>query len=133
MNAKSKKQISVDRKMLFAYYNLRKQRGYMKKEDVLIEVENIKNQLIKKYRPEKIILFGSAIWGNEEINDIDLFIVKKDVPYYGDDRIIELYHLMETDLPVDYIVYKPEEVNERISLEDPFINKILKNGKVLYG
>lgn len=105
----------------------------MKKEDILIEIENIKNQLITKYGPEKIILFGSAVWGDEEINDIDLFIVKKDVPYFGDDRIIELYHLMKTDLPVDYIVYKPEEVDERITLEDPFIKKILKKGKVLYG
>lgn len=105
----------------------------MRKENILKEIENIKDQIIKKYKPEKIILFGSAVWGNKEVNDIDLFIIKQDIPYYGADRMNELYHLMDTDLAVDYIVYKPEEVEERLSLGDPFIKKIIREGKVLYG
>jgi len=48
-----------------------------------------------------------------------MLIVKKDVPYFGSDRIIELYHLIKTDAPVDYLVYKPDEVEERLSLGDP--------------
>ena len=39
--------------------------------DVLKEIESIKNQLIEKYRPEKIILFGSAVSDTGEINDRD--------------------------------------------------------------
>ncbi|MBM4066132.1 MAG: nucleotidyltransferase domain-containing protein [Planctomycetes bacterium] len=105
----------------------------MEKDAILMEIDNIKNQLIEKYKPEKIILFGSAAWGEDEVHDIDLFIIKRDVPYYGDDRIRELYRLMDTDLPVDYIVYKPEEVAERIALGDPFVKKIFKQGKILYG
>ena len=105
----------------------------MKIMDALKAIENIKNQLIEKYKPEKIVLFGSAVWGEGEINDIDLFIIKKDVPYYGADRILELYHLMKVDTAVDYIVYKPEEAEERLSLGDPFVKKIFNKGKVLYG
>ncbi len=105
----------------------------MKKDVALKEIENIKNQLVRKYKTEKIILFGSAAWGEEEIHDIDLFIIKREVPYYGEDRIRELYRLMDTDAPVDYIVYKPEEVEERIALGDPFVKQIFKKGKVLYG
>jgi uncharacterized protein len=96
-------------------------------------IDNIKNQLIEKYKPEKIILFGSSAWGGEDINDIDLFIVKKDVPHYGADRITELYRMMDVDTAVDYIVYRPEEAEERLSLGDPFIKKIYKDGKTLYG
>lgn len=103
----------------------------MEKDRILKEIEHIKGQLIEKYKPEKIILFGSAAWGGKEINDIDLCIIKKDVPYYGADRMSELYHLMDTIVAVDYIVYKPEEVEERLSLGDPFIKKIFKGGKVL--
>jgi predicted nucleotidyltransferase len=105
----------------------------MDKNTALKEIENIKIQLIEKYKPEKIILFGSSAWGEEDINDIDLFIIKRDVPYYGADRITELYRLMDVDAPVDFIVYKPEEVEERFSLGDPFIKKIFRDGKVLYG
>lgn len=105
----------------------------MDKSTLLKEVDNITAQLIEKYKPEKIILFGSAAWGEGETNDIDLFIIKKDVPYYGSDRMIELYHLLSVNVPVDYIVYKPEEAEERLSLGDPFIKKIFKEGKVIYG
>ena len=106
----------------------------MKKTDLAAEIDDIKSQLVEKYRPEKIILFGSAAWGqDDEVSDLDFFIVKKDVPHYGGDRIAELYHLMITQMPVDYIVYKPEEVAERLALGDPFIKKIVTEGKLLYG
>jgi predicted nucleotidyltransferase len=105
----------------------------MNRTAALEKIDDIKNQLIEKYKPEKIILFGSSAWGKEDINDIDLFIIKKDVPYYGADRITELYRMMDVDAAVDYIVYKPEEAQERLYLGDPFIKKIYKEGKVLYG
>lgn len=105
----------------------------MKTTDAIKEIENIKNQLIEKYKPEKIILFGSAAWGKGEINDIDLFIVKRDIPYYGSDRLLELYHLITANSAVDYVVYKPEETEERLALGDPFVKKIFREGKVLYG
>jgi predicted nucleotidyltransferase len=105
----------------------------MNKTVLLKEIDSITALLVEKYKPEKIILFGSAAWGKDDINDIDLFIVKKDVPHYGADRITELYRLLSPDVPIDYIVYKPEEVEERLSLGDPFVRKIIKEGIVLYG
>lgn len=49
----------------------------MESESILKEIESIKEQLIEKYKPEKIILFGSAGSRDKEINDIDFFIIKK--------------------------------------------------------
>lgn len=105
----------------------------MKTTDVLEEINSIVKQLLEKYHPEKLILFGSAARGGDEIQDIDIFILKKNVPHYGSDRLMELYRLIKTDAAVDYIVYKPEEAEERLSLGDPFLRKIFKEGKVLYG
>ncbi len=105
----------------------------MNASDIGHEIENIKAQLIEKYKPEKIILFGSTAWGKGEINDIDLFIVKSDVPYYGGDRLLEVYGLIKSNAAVDYIIYKPEEVEDRLSLGDPFVKRIFKEGKVIYG
>jgi len=81
----------------------------------------------------KIILFGSAMREEVEVNDIDLFIIKDDVPRLGAERIRELYGIMDTDLPVDYIVCRPAEVAERLSLGDPFIVDVLREGRILYG
>lgn len=105
----------------------------MKISDLLNEIDNIKDQLIEKYHPEKIILFGSAAWGKEEINDVDLFIIKSDIPHYGSDRLQEIYRLIKANVAVDYIVYKPKEVSNRLSLGDPFVKKIINEGKVIYG
>lgn len=98
------------------------------------EIQSVVGQIIKKYRPEKIILFGSLARGEyHEGSDIDLFIVKSNPPELGVNRIRELDRLIKYRIGVDFIVYKPEEVEERISLEDPFVKAILKEGKVLYG
>lgn len=106
----------------------------MKIFDISSEIDYIKNQLINKYMPEKIILFGSAAGGDsDEVHDLDFFIIKKDVPYYGGDRIGELYRLMDAHMAVDYLVYTPDEVRERLALGDPFIKKIINEGTLLYG
>lgn len=101
--------------------------------EIKSSIENLKQQLVSKYCPEKVILFGSAARESDEINDVDFFIVKDDVPVLGAERIRQLYRIMDTDLPVDYLVYRPSEVAERLALGDPFITAIVREGKVLYG
>jgi uncharacterized protein len=105
----------------------------MKKNKLLNEIENIKKQLIEKYKPEKIILFGSALGGGKEINDIDFLVIKSDTPYYGIERIRELDRLIKRNIALDMLVYTPEEIEERLKIGDPFLRKIFKEGKVLYG
>jgi predicted nucleotidyltransferase len=97
------------------------------------EIQSIVEQLIKAYRPQKVILFGSLARGRmHEGTDIDLFSVKRDVPDLGVDRIRQLDAMIKYRLATDFIVYKPEEVSERLKMGDPFINSILREGKVLY-
>jgi len=97
------------------------------------EIKNVVEQLIILYKPQKIILFGSLVIGNPKAGtDIDLFIIKKDVPELGVDRIRQLDGLIKYKLATDFIVYKPEEVEQRLKLGDPFIKTIINEGKVLY-
>jgi predicted nucleotidyltransferase len=105
----------------------------MTAQEIKSQVESLNQQLVAKYHPEKVILFGSAAHESDVINDVDLFIIKEDVPNLGAERIRQLYRLMETDLPVDYLVYRPSEVAERLALGDPFVLSVLNEGKVLYG
>ncbi len=98
------------------------------------ELENITAQIIEKFRPEKIIVFGSA--SQKRItpdSDVDLLIIKKDTPLYGADRIRELSRMIDRNIPVDFLVYRPEEFEKRLKMGDPFLKAILKEGRVLYG
>jgi len=106
----------------------------MEPQEITLEIENIVNQLIQKYNAGKIILFGSAARSEYyEVNDLDFLIVKRNVPQHGLSRMRELDELIERNIATDMLVYRPDEVEERIKLKDPFILSILEEGHVLYG
>ena len=106
----------------------------MKKTDIIQEIESIVKQLIHKYGPSKIILFGSAARGEfDNINDLDFLILKEDVPSRGLDRMRQLDDLIDRTMAADMLVYRPEEFEYRVKVGDPFIKRILSEGRVLYG
>ncbi len=96
------------------------------------EIKKITEQIIKKYRPERVILFGSAISGElMPGSDIDLLVVKetKKNPWI---RIKELDQFIEHKIPFDLLVYTPKEIEKRIIANDFFLKEIIKRGKVIY-
>jgi predicted nucleotidyltransferase len=98
------------------------------------EIQSITKQLIEKYGPEKIILFGSAAGEDrDQVNDLDFLIIKQNVPVYGIDRMRELDQLIDRNVAADMLVYRPDEFEDRIRLGDPFIKAIIREGRVLYG
>ncbi|MFI5339437.1 MAG: nucleotidyltransferase domain-containing protein [Candidatus Methylomirabilales bacterium] len=102
--------------------------------DIREEIERITAQLVSKYAPERIILFGGAARGEfHPDSDADFLIIKQDCPMLGADRIRELYRLIDRRIPVDFLVYRPDEFNRRVAMGDPFLKAILREGTVLYG
>ena len=45
----------------------------------------------------------------------------------------ELDDLIDRNMAADMLVYRPEEFEHLIKLGDPFIKRILSEGRVLYG
>lgn len=91
---------------------------------------------LKSYKPEKIILFGSAARGEFGFDsDLDFLIIKKGVHQLRrGERYCQVSKLLGSyKLPIDLLVYTPYEIKKRLYLGDPFIKKILSEGKVLYG
>jgi predicted nucleotidyltransferase len=98
------------------------------------EIESITAQLVDKYKPEKIILFGSAARGDATPDsDMDFLIIKNDTPYMGRDRMIEVSRLIDRNLPADFLVYRRDEFEKRLAMGDPFLEMVVAEGKVLYG
>ena len=101
---------------------------------MLEELHNIVEQIITKYKPEKVILFGSAARGDSgPQSDVDLLIIKKDTPHFGADRIRQLSKMIKRSIPVDFLIYRPDELEKRLIMGDPFLKMIIEEGKVLYG
>lgn len=93
-------------------------------------------KLVSEYHPLKVILFGSYGWGIPvPDSDIDLFIIK-DTKSDPLDRCRTIRHILtgtHQSIPLDALVYTPQEVEERLASGDQFIEQIIKKGKVLYG
>jgi predicted nucleotidyltransferase len=105
----------------------------MNKEKYQKEIKKITLQIVEKYKPEKIILFGSFANGKPtKDSDLDLFIIKKTKKSPGR-RLLEVEKiLLNRKVPLDFLVFTPKEVEKRISLGDFFIRDITQKGKLVY-
>ena len=109
-------------------------KNIMDKTEIDNEIKYIVDQIVSKYAPIKVILFGSAGRGEyDSLHDLDFMVVKQDVPSSGINRMRELDSLIDRNIAIDLLVYRPDEVEERTRLGDPFVVNILKEGRILYG
>lgn len=97
-------------------------------------LEKILRIIVKCYKPEKVVLFGSYAYGHLNKNsDLDLLVVKdSNLPRYKRAREIRKYLWGITDIPKDIIVYTQKEIDDLAEIKEAFITDILKNGIILY-
>jgi len=98
------------------------------------QIDKIVQLIINNYKPDKIVLFGSYAYGQpSEGSDLDLLIVKdSNLPRYKRAREVRKYLWGITDIPKDIMVYTPAEIDDWQGVEEAFITRIVKNGKLLY-
>lgn len=91
--------------------------------------------LRRRYRPQRIILFGSAAWGSSRaVHDLDLVVVKATRASHAR-RSADVYDAVDEvarTYPLDILVYTPEEIQQRLGMGDSFVRRIVTEGKVLY-
>lgn len=89
-------------------------------------------QIVDAIDPERVILFGSMARGDvHEDSDLDLLIVKEtDQPFLH--RIDDVLMVLDTDVPVEPLVYTPSELERLRDEGRDFIATILEEGRVVY-
>jgi predicted nucleotidyltransferase len=98
-------------------------------------LNDIVNTLVREYKPERILLYGSRASGEpDEASDIDLFIVKEsqESPYRRAVRVRRLLRNPARRIPVELLVVTPQELKQRLEIGDQFVQEILSRGEVLY-
>jgi len=97
------------------------------------ELATIVQRLVRRYRPEKIIMFGSAAAGTTDADsDIDLLIIKETEDGYFD-RLGKVRRLLDTWQPLDIFVLTPLELRKAVAENRHFVvEEILKKGRVVY-
>jgi len=103
--------------------------------DVENIVKNMLNKLISGYAPQKVVLFGSHVYGQPHSDsDIDLLIIKDTSERFIDrwSTVQGLLTGLHNSVPVETLVLTPDEVSSRLRKGDQFIAEILQKGRTLY-
>ncbi|MBI5711278.1 MAG: nucleotidyltransferase domain-containing protein [Candidatus Eisenbacteria bacterium] len=95
-------------------------------------IEELSERIAKRYKPERIILFGSYAYGNPSADsDVDLLVI---MPFEGRAlrKALEILNDVNPDFGVDLLARRPDDTRRRYSEGDPLIREALDRGKVLY-
>ncbi len=95
-------------------------------------IRNLARQIAERFRPEKIILFGSYAYGTPTAeSDVDLLVI---MPARNmiDQAVRIRMALPPRSFPLDLIVRTPEYIRRRLEGEDWFLREIVGKGKILH-
>jgi predicted nucleotidyltransferase len=95
-------------------------------------IDDVARQIAEKFKPIKIILFGSYAYGTpRRESDVDLLVVMETSIKEIQQEILILKSV-EHRFGLDILVKTPNTFNERIKMGDTFLREIARKGKVLY-
>ena len=97
--------------------------------------DNIKDfvdDVINRFNPERVILFGSHASGSATPDsDVDILVVM-DFKSRPHQQAFEIRRTIKRSFPLDLLVRRPADIDRRLRLGDFFIKEIMQEGKVLY-
>ena len=112
----------------------RKIEGMKKMKPITDEViQRMARRIVRRFKPERIILFGSRARGDATPDsDVDLLVVM-DVPDGNMAARLAVSHsLSPHPFGLDILVRSQSQIDERLALDDWFLEEITTKGKVLY-
>lgn len=87
---------------------------------------------LREYGAQKVILFGSFARGDyHATSDLDLLIIKPTSRRFLD-RIGDVLMLCDYSIPLEPLVYTPEEIDRLLAEGNTFIETALAEGIVFY-
>ena len=98
----------------------------------LIEIIEYANAVAEKFRPDRIILFGSYAEGMaSDDSDVDL-LVEMDHAQSTLQQALTIRKAVKRSFPLDLIVKSSREIEQRLQQNDYFLKTIMNDGQVLY-
>jgi predicted nucleotidyltransferase len=98
-----------------------------------LQIRAFSKAIARRFRPSKIVLFGSYAYGKPTGNsDVDLLVIMRRTRDHGERMSVRIRHAIPRNFPLDLLVRTPSDVANRLRRGDPFICELLKQGIVLY-
>jgi predicted nucleotidyltransferase len=107
------------------------QRWYRGADVPMAIIRTFARQVAERFKPDKIILFGSYAYGTPHADsDVDILVV---MPARNQiDQAVRIDAAIDPPFPLDLIVRTPKNMKWRLEEGDSFLREIVTRGKVLY-
>jgi predicted nucleotidyltransferase len=97
----------------------------------LSAIRRFARKIAERFRPERIILFGSYAYGTpHDESDVDLLVI---MPAYDVvNQAIRICLAFDWPFSLDLIVRTPKQIERALRDDDWFLREVIEKGKVLY-
>jgi predicted nucleotidyltransferase len=99
------------------------------------QINAVARWIADRFRPQKVILFGSYAYGTpNHDSDVDLLVVmpvRGDVVRKAAEIRLSIWDAGLMPHSMDLLVRTPSQVRRRLAMGDSFMREILEKGKVL--
>lgn len=98
----------------------------------LKDIQKIVQQIVDRFHPQKVILFGSYAYGTPtEDSDVDLLVVMEteEPPLHAAARIAAA---IDHPCALDILVRRPSDLEASLARQGVFATEVLTTGVVLY-
>src|SRR5262249_17991076 len=94
-------------------------------------IRRFARQVAEKFRPDKIILFGSQAYGRPHADsDVDILVI---MPARNQlDQAVRIELACDPPFPLDLLVRTPKRWQEGLDEGEWFVREVVSRGKILY-
>ena len=95
-------------------------------------IEDFSSRIVERFRPEKIVLFGShARQSAGADSDVDLLVIMRHRgPAARQAALIR--RAVPAPFALDLLVRSPQTIRQRLRLGDTFLRDVLGRGRIIY-
>ena len=98
----------------------------------LKDIREIVQQIVKRFRPQKVILFGSHAKGTPtQDSDVDLLVVME-----TNEQVLHaaarISAAIDHPFPLDILVFRPSELKASLERKGVFATEVMAKGMVLH-
>ena len=98
----------------------------------LKDIREIVRQIVERFRPQKVILFGSHAQGRPtKDSDVDLLVVM-DANEQTLHTAARISAAIDHPVPLDIIVFRPSDLEASLQRKGVFATEVMAKGVVLY-
>src|SRR6267154_6708122 len=97
----------------------------------MVAIRRFAREVGRRFRPEKIYLFGSRAYGKPHADsDVDILVI---MPARNQlDQAVKIELACDPPFPLDILVRTPTNFQRRLAEGDSLLREIVAKGKILY-